>query len=69
MHGWDPAFPSMHGIFLAMRPGIKAGQRRPAFEAVHVYPFLANLLELQPNPEIDGDTSVLADLVQPNPTR
>ena len=69
MHGWDPVFPSMHGIFLAMGPGIEAGQRRPAFQAVHVYPFLADLLELRPNPEIDGDASVLAGLVQPTPAR
>ena len=68
-HGWDPTVPSMHGIFLATGPAIEAGQRRPAFDVVHVYPFLADLLELQPNPEIDGDISELAGLVEPMPAR
>ena len=59
----------MHGIFLAMGPGIEAGRRVPAFEGIHVYPFLAAVLELRPNAEIDGKASVLASLVRSVPGR
>ena len=68
-HGWDPTVPSMHGIFLAMGPGIEAGRRVPAFESIHVYPFLAAVLELRPNAEIDGNASVLASLLRSVPGR
>ena len=61
-HGWSPRVSSMHGLFLAMGPGISPGVRLPAFESVHVYPFLARLLGLTPNPDIDGDPSVLMEL-------
>ena len=63
MHGWDPALPSMHGVFLVRGPGVEGGQRIPAFEAIHVYPFLAEVLGLTPNPEIDGNLEVLERLL------
>ena len=65
MHGWDPTDPAMHGIFLARGPGIAPGQRIPSFESVHIYPFLARLLELVPNGDIDGSTAVLAPVLAP----
>lgn len=65
MHGWDPTEPSMHGIFLARGPAIMPGQRIPAFESVHIYPFLARLLSLVPNGDIDGSISVLAPVLTP----
>ncbi len=65
-HGWAPSHPDMRGIFLALGPGIGAGTRIPAFENVHIYPFMARVLGLRPNPEIDGDPSVLAGLGPPS---
>ena len=62
-HGWDPTLPSMHGVFLVRGPGIAGGQRIPAFEAIHIYPFLAEILGLTPNPEIDGDLQVLEGIL------
>ncbi len=62
-HGWDPTLPSMHGIFLAAGPTIVAGAQLPAIEHVHVYPFLAHLLGLTPNPDIDGDLAVFDTIV------
>ena len=59
----------MHGIFLAMGPDIRPDVHWPAFESIHVYPFLARLLELQPNPKIDGDVLVLADLTDATQVR
>ena len=65
MHGWDPALPSMHGVFLVRGPGIDGGQQIPAFEAIHIYPFLAEILGLTPNPMIDGSLEVLGPILGP----
>jgi predicted AlkP superfamily pyrophosphatase or phosphodiesterase len=53
-HGWDPTLPSMHGIFLAMGPTVRQGVTIPAFEAVEIYPMLAEILGLRPGPDVDG---------------
>lgn len=63
-HGWDNQIPEMGAIFLARGPGIAPGQRIGAFESVNVYPFLAHLLGLVPNPEIDGRLEVLAPVLE-----
>jgi alkaline phosphatase D len=62
-HGWDNAVREMGAIFIARGPGIGAGQSIPAFESVHVYPFLAHVLGLTPNPAIDGDLGVLLPIL------
>lgn len=53
-HGWDPALPSMHAMFLVVGPGIRPGATVEQVSNVDVYPFLTELLGLQPAPEIDG---------------
>ncbi len=53
-HGWNPAFPSMHGIFLAMGPGMRAGASIPSFENVHIYPLLAETLGIRSAPHVQG---------------
>ena len=59
-HGWDPVSPSMHGLFVAAGPQIRARGTIPEFESVHVYPFLAALLGLRHAPLVDGSLDVLA---------
>ncbi|HXW06925.1 MAG TPA: ectonucleotide pyrophosphatase/phosphodiesterase [Vicinamibacterales bacterium] len=63
MHGWDPALPSMHGIFAVMGPGVRAGARIPAVENVDVYPFLAEVLGLVPAPDLDGRPGLIREQV------
>ena len=63
LHGWDPMLPSMHGVFFARGPTITPGQRIGAFELIHIYPLLAHILGLTANPDIDGDLSVLRDIL------
>lgn len=58
-HGWDPAVPEMMGIFIMRGPGIPHGQMIPPFASVHIYPFIAKLLGLQPNSAIDGRVEIL----------
>ncbi|MBS0178302.1 MAG: alkaline phosphatase family protein [Nitrospira sp.] len=62
-HGWNPAHPEMHGIFVAAGPGIKRGATIPAFENIHIYPLLAELLQLNIPPNIDGRPGWLRKLV------
>ncbi len=62
MHGWDPRFRSMHGIFLVKGPGIEGGTRVPRLEGVDIYPFIARVLGLEPADGIEGDPGALAAL-------
>lgn len=62
MHGWDPRFRSMHGIFLVRGPGIDPGTRLPRIEGVDIYPFMARVLGLEPAEGIEGDPEALAAL-------
>jgi len=53
-HGYDPALPSMHGIFVASGPSFKAGVVVEPVENIHIYNLLCAALGLQPAPN-DGD--------------
>ena len=53
-HGYDPAFASMHGIFIAHGPAFKNGVVLEPFENVHIYNLLCAALGLKPAPN-DGD--------------
>ena len=64
MHGWEPRDRRMHGIFLAAGPGIQRGVTLPAFENVHVHPFLARLLQIEPAAGIDGRVDVLEPVLR-----
>lgn len=61
MHGWDPAFASMHAMFLVMGPDITPGTVLPSVHNVDVYPLLTELLGLQPAAKIDGRSGVIGN--------
>jgi predicted AlkP superfamily pyrophosphatase or phosphodiesterase len=64
VHGYHPSqAKEMNGIFYAMGPDIKPGVKVPAFENVHVYPFIAKILRLKA-PETDGDLRVLKPVLR-----
>lgn len=58
-HGYDPEDPLMGALFIAHGPAFKQGVVVPAFDNVHVYPQLADLLGVKPEAS-DGDLAVLA---------
>lgn len=62
-HGWDPTLESMHAIFLARGPSIRAGHRIDTVEVVHIYPFLAEVLGLEPGPDVQGQPGLLRGLI------
>ncbi len=48
MHGWDPAWRNMHGIFIAHGPAFAAGERIPAVRSVDLYSLMAELMQVPP---------------------
>lgn len=64
VHGYDPAkVKDMHGIFYARGPRVKGGVKISAFSNIHIYPFIAAMLDM-PLPPIDGDARVLKPLLR-----
>jgi len=47
-HGYDNTLPSMGALFVAAGPSFRRGVTVPAFTNVHVYPLLAQLLQVRP---------------------
>ncbi len=62
-HGYDVAqVPEMAGIFIAWGPHIRGPAQLDPFENIHVYPFIADLLGLDPAPAVDGNPEMLRSL-------
>ena len=57
-HGYDPRDPGMAAIFLAHGPAFAAGRTLPVFDNVDVYPLLAAITGLKPEPN-DGNLAIL----------
>lgn len=49
-HGYDNASPEMLAVFVASGPAIRPGVRLPVFDNVDVYPLLARLVGVRPQP-------------------
>jgi arylsulfatase A-like enzyme len=63
MHGWDPAWHSMHGIFIAHGPAFEAGERLPAVRSVDLYPLMAELMDV-PAADSDGRLAAFQPLLE-----
>ena len=62
-HGYDNLAESMGGIFIAHGPAFKSGETVDAFEIVHLYDVMCELLGLEPAPN-DGDAKVLTGILR-----
>jgi len=63
-HGYDPKDKDMHGIFYAMGPDIQKESEIGAFENIHLYPMLADMLNIPYDTSaIDGDYKILEKVV------
>lgn len=61
-HGYDPdQVKDMHGIFYAKGPNIKPGSKVKAFRNIHVYPLIAEILQLR-IPPVDGQLKELKSI-------
>jgi len=54
----------MHAIFLVTGSGVAAGRVIPSFENIEIYPYMSELLGLNPAPVIDGHRGRLAALIR-----
>ncbi|TZF90380.1 ectonucleotide pyrophosphatase/phosphodiesterase [Cognatilysobacter lacus] len=57
-HGYDPDLPSMRALFVANGPSFRHGVVLPVFDNVDVYPMLARLIGVTPQPN-DGNAATL----------
>jgi predicted AlkP superfamily pyrophosphatase or phosphodiesterase len=61
-HGYDNLLTSMGALFIASGPAFKEGLSVPAFQNVHIYELLCEILELTPAPNDGSLDSVRAVL-------
>jgi len=55
MHGWDPAWQNMHGIFIAHGPAFAPGIKTPALRGIDLYTLMAELMQIE---AVDTDGSL-----------
>jgi len=64
MHGYDPYYINMHGIFYAYGPKFKKGLIINTFESIHIYPLICEILNIKSNDDIDGNIDVLKAILK-----
>ncbi len=63
-HGYDNILMSMHTLFAAGGPDFQNGIISEPFENIHLYPMIAHILDIEPNPEIDGKIDNIRHLLK-----
>ncbi len=66
MHGYDPTYPSMHGLLIAHGPAFAQGKRIPPVENIHLYALMCHLLQITPAAH-DGRLSAIASMLATAP--
>ncbi|WP_025761897.1 alkaline phosphatase family protein [Dyadobacter tibetensis] len=64
VHGYDPNFKDMHGIFYAQGPAFKQGYISPSVKNIHLYPLMCRILGLSIPKPIDGNLNELKDMLK-----
>ncbi|NJB70687.1 putative AlkP superfamily pyrophosphatase or phosphodiesterase [Saonia flava] len=64
IHGYDPKYKEMHGIFYANGPSFKKGHTIPSVKNIHLYPLMCTILGLDIPDTIDGKISELKDTLR-----
>jgi len=64
-HGYDNDDPKMRALFVAHGPAFKRGLVVPEFDNVDIYPLLAHVLHVKPQPNDGNYADVKAMLVRP----
>lgn len=67
MHGWDPAWHNMQGIFVAHGPAFAAGARMPAVRSIDLYSLMAELMQIEPASNDGSLTSFAPIIYKPEP--
>ena len=64
VHGYDPDFKDMHGIFYANGPAFKTGYEMPRVKNIHIFPLMCELLGLKVPKDIDGRLSEMKSVLK-----
>ena len=65
VHGYDPKYKDMHGIFYANGPAFKNGFVVPSLKNIHIYPLMCEILELEISDTIDGELKQIKSVLKP----
>ena len=65
-HGWLPEMQEMHGFFVASGPNIKQGISMGPVNNVDIYPLMIAILGLQAPEKLDGDSTKLSGILNPD---
>lgn len=63
-HGWDPINPEMHAFFVAEGPQFRQGLVISSFENIHIFPLVAQILDLPVPKTVEGRYEVLAPILR-----
>lgn len=64
VHGYDPKYKDMHGIFYANGPAFKKGHIIPSVKNIHIYPLMCKILGLEIPKNIDGDLNEIKSVLK-----
>lgn len=65
-HGYDNKLPDMQASFMAWGPAFKNNYKIGSFSNIHVYPLVAEILQLPINFKIDGKLKTLKGILKEN---
>ncbi|PWJ58067.1 putative AlkP superfamily pyrophosphatase or phosphodiesterase [Dyadobacter jejuensis] len=65
VHGYDPTFKDMQGIFYAQGPAFKKGYTTGSVKNIHLYPLMCKILGLPIPAAIDGQLNELEGVLAP----
>lgn len=63
-YGYDPRYPSMHGIFIARGPAFQNGLVVEPFQNIHIYNLITRVLGIDPAPN-DGNIDSVRAMLAP----
>ena len=64
VHGYDPKYKDMHGIFYANGSAFKKGYVIPSVKNIHIYPLMCKILGLDIPNNIDGNLNQLESVLK-----
>lgn len=64
VHGYDPKYKDMHGIFYANGPAFKVGYVAPPLKNIDIYPLMCEILELKIPKNIDGSLNQIKSVLK-----
>ncbi|GAG88803.1 unnamed protein product, partial [marine sediment metagenome] len=64
VHGYDPKYKDMHGIFYANGPAFKERYVAPSQKNIDIYPLMCEILDLEIPNDIDGNLNQIKSVLK-----